>query len=106
MSSKLGEPVDVGFHLKQGHVFVPASLEGLGIGNSTSGLIIASYFIHSLVLKIFVNLSKWQVPQEGTVMRLYGRELRCWCINEVSQQCVLIAHCGLRVGLVHPACAE
>lgn len=43
----------------------------IGIGNSGNGLIITSYFIHSLiVLKIFVKLSKWQVSQDGFVMRL------------------------------------
>lgn len=71
-------------------MFVPASLEGLGIGNSSSGLIIVSYFINSLVvLKIFVNLSKWQVPQDGTVMRLHGHELRCW-VHQRGQSTVFI----------------
>ena len=43
----------------------------IGIGNSGNGLRITSYFIHSLiVLKIFVKLSKWQVSQDGFLMRL------------------------------------
>lgn len=60
-------------------MLLPASLKGLGVGNSGNGLIITSYFIHSLiVLKIFVKLSKWQVPQGGAVMRLKVHEWRCW----------------------------
>lgn len=43
------------------------------VGDSGSGLI-TSYFIQSLiVLKIFVKLSKWQVPQDGLVMRLQSQ---------------------------------
>lgn len=53
-------------HYKGTHVL--ASAEGLGIGNSGNGLIITPYSIHSLiVLKIFVKLSKWQVPPDGSV---------------------------------------
>ena len=49
-------------------------MEGWGIGNSANGLIITSYFTESLiVLMIFVRLSKWQVPQDGSVMRLQSQ---------------------------------
>lgn len=63
---KKGQPPGVHIHRKETHVL--ANSEGLGIRNSGNGLIITSNSIHSLiVLKIFVKLSKWQVPSDGSV---------------------------------------
>lgn len=75
-----------------------ASLEGWGTGNSGNGLIITSYFIQSLiVLKIFDKLSKWQVPPDGSVMRLQSQWVdvlgaAVWSVNMVID-CSLWAEC-------------
>lgn len=59
------EPPGVNTHWKETHVL--ANSEGLGIGNSGNGLVITSCSIRSLtVLNMFVKLSKWQVPPDGT----------------------------------------
>lgn len=103
MSAEWGES----WHSLETETCVPASLEGLGIGNSSNGVIITSYFIRSLiVLKIFVKLSKWHVPQDGSVMRLQSPWVDVLgAPTEVSQQRVLIAHCGLNARPGQPACA-
>lgn len=58
-----------------------------------------SFFIQSLiVLKMFVKLSKWQVPPDGSVMRLQSQWLMCWVLQCGQSTWLSIAHCGLRAG--------
>lgn len=68
------------------------------MGNSGNGLTMTSYFIQSLiVLKMFVKLSKWQVPPDGSVMRLRSQWVDVlgapvWSVNTVID-CSLWAEC-------------
>lgn len=76
----------------------------MGMGNSGNGLTMTSYFIQSLiVLKMFVKLSKWQVPPDGFVMRLQSQWLICWVLQCGQSTLLLIAHCGLSARLGQPA---
>lgn len=102
---KRDEPPGVNTHWKEIHVL--ANLEGLGIGNSGNGLITTSCSICSLtVLKLFVKLSKWQVPPDGSANEASESRPGVWGAETVAQptmfiDCSLWAESGARPTCFH-----